>query len=200
MVIRGYYAVVDTPELAEFVLRGGASVVQLRAKQAATRALVDLGHRLRGITRDRVPFIVNDRVDVALLCDADGVHIGQDDLPLAVARRLMGTRLVGVSTHNLEQARRAASEGADYIGFGPVFPTRSKERPDPVTGVDALWHVCSELNLPVVAIGGISHSNIGRVVAAGAAAAVSIQAVHGAPDIGAAAAAMSAAFSEGARP
>jgi thiamine-phosphate pyrophosphorylase len=193
-VIGGFYAVVDDEGLCADVLRGGARVVQMRVKEASTRALIDLGRRLRAITRGQATFIVNDRADVALLCDADGVHVGQDDLPLGVARKLMGTRLVGVSTHSLAQAREAARGGADYIGFGPVFPTRTKDRPDPVTGVDALRIVCADVGIPVVAIGGITPDNVGQVVAAGAVAAVSMAAVNTAPDVASAAGAMAGAF------
>jgi thiamine-phosphate pyrophosphorylase len=193
-VIRGFYAVVDREDLCSAVLDGGAGVVQMRVKRASTRALIDLGYRLRALTRDRATFIVNDRCDVALLCDADGMHLGQEDLPLEAARKLMGTRLVGISTHDLAQARAAARGGADYVGFGPVFPTATKERPDPVTGLSALRDVCAELTIPVVAIGGITPANVADVVARGAAAAVSIAAVNSTPDVTAAAAAMSAAF------
>ena len=193
--IRGFYAVVDREDLCAALLDGGAGVVQLRAKGASTRMLIDVGRRLREITRDRAPFIVNDRCDVALLCDADGVHLGQDDLPLAAARLLMGSRRIGISTHNLEQARAAARGGADYLGFGPVFPTATKERPDPVTGLEALRRVCAEVDIPVVAIGGITPANVADVVACGAAAAVSISTVLSAADPRAAAAAMARAFS-----
>ena len=193
-MIRGFYAVVDREDLCAAVLRGGAGAVQLRVKPASTRALIDLGRRLRALTRGRVPFIVNDRADVALLCEADGVHLGQDDLPLRAARRLMGSRVIGISTHTLEQAREAARGGADYIGFGPVFSTTTKERPDPVTGLETLRRVCAELPIPVVAIGGITPANVAEVVACGAAAAVSIAAMNAAPDVASAAASIARAF------
>ena len=193
-MIRGFYAVVDSEVLCEAVLRGGAGVVQLRVKEASTRALIDLGRRIRALTSGHVPFIVNDRADVALLCEADGVHLGQDDLPLSAARKLMGHRIIGISTHTLEQAREAARGGADYIGFGPVFATATKDRPDPVTGLLALRQVCAEMPIPVVAIGGITPANVADVVACGAAAAVSIAAVNGALDVAAAAASVARAF------
>ncbi len=192
--IRGFYAIVEDDARCAELLDGGAGVLQLRAKDVSTRTLIDRGHRLRALTAGRVPFIVDDRCDVALLCDADGVHLGQDDLPLSAARRLMGARWVGVSTHDLAQAVTAARDGADYIGFGPVFATSTKERPDPVTGLDALRRVCAAVEIPVVAIGGITPANVADVVACGAAAAVSIAAVGVASDPRAAARAMARAF------
>jgi thiamine-phosphate pyrophosphorylase len=198
--IRGLYAVVEDPRACGALLDGGAGVIQLRAKTASTRVLIDAGRALREATRGRVPFIVNDRCDVALWCDADGVHLGQDDLPIAEARKLMGARWIGCSTHDFGQARAAVEAGADYIGFGPVFPTATKERPDPVTGLEALRRVCAAVPVPVVAIGGIGPGNVASVVACGAAAAVSISALLGAKDVRQAAAAMAAAFRTAAPP
>jgi thiamine-phosphate pyrophosphorylase len=134
-----------------------------------------------------VAFIVNDRLDVALAAGADGVHLGQDDLPLAAARRVAPAGFViGVSTHNLAQARAAVAGGADYLGFGPCFATATKENPDPVVGLDALAEVC-RLPAPVVAIGGITLDTVGAVARAGAAAAAIIGAVNAADDVTAAA-------------
>ncbi|MEK6606892.1 MAG: thiamine phosphate synthase [Myxococcota bacterium] len=195
MKIRGFYAIVDDEAPVEALLRGGAPVVQLRRKGAGARELLDLARLLRARTRGRALFIVDDRPDIALLADADGVHVGQDDLPLDATRRVVGARLVGVSTHSLAQARDAEAGGADYIGFGPIFPTASKERPDPVVGVDALAEVCRVVRVPVVAIGGVTPANVALVVAAGAAAAVSIAGVLRAADVEAAARAMARAFS-----
>jgi thiamine-phosphate pyrophosphorylase len=138
--------------------------------------------------------IVNDRLDVALATGADGVHLGQDDLPLPAARALAPAGFViGVSTHDEAQARAARDGGATYIGFGPCFPTRTKLNPDPVVGLDQLARVC-RLPLPVVAIGGIGLDTVGEVVHAGAAAAAVISAVNGAPDVVAAARQVSNAF------
>ena len=126
---------------------------------------------------------VNDRVDVALAIGADAVHLGQDDLSVKDARLVAGDALaIGVSTHDEVQARAAFDAGADYVGFGPVFPTRTKERPDPVVGELALTRVAAALSIPVVAIGGIDLANIHRVAATGAAAAAVISAVEEAVD------------------
>jgi thiamine-phosphate pyrophosphorylase len=135
-------------------------------------------------------------VDVALAVGADAVHVGQDDLPLAEVRRVAGDRLrVGVSTHNPIQAREAVASGADYIGFGPVFATSSKERPDPVVGLDALRAVAASAGrTPVVAIGGITIETVRLVAGAGAAAAAVISAVEMAADRTAAGREVAAAF------
>jgi thiamine-phosphate pyrophosphorylase len=152
---------------------------------------------LRALTkRAHVPFVVNDRVDVALAAGADGVHLGQEDLPLAAARELAGTRLViGVSTHTPAQAEAAARAGADYLGFGPVFATSTKANPDPVQGVAMLAEaVRRAAPVPVVAIGGIGLAQVEEIAASGAAAACVISGVNSAPDVVAAGRTVSAAF------
>jgi thiamine-phosphate pyrophosphorylase len=128
-------------------------------------------------------FIVNDHPDIAIAVDADGVHLGQDDLPAEEARKLMGSgRIIGVSTHSIAQARAAESVGADYVGFGPVFPTETKDA-GPLQGIGALRQVRSAVTVPIIAIGGIRSGNIGDVLAAGADGAAVISAILGAPDI-----------------
>jgi thiamine-phosphate pyrophosphorylase len=142
---------------------------------------------------------VNDRLDVALAVGADVVHLGQDDLSLADARRLRieagrPDLSIGVSTHNHAQALAAATGGADYLGFGPIFGTGSKLNPDPIVGLDALAAVCRDVSLPVVAIGGITLDTVGAVAQAGASAAALIAAVTSAPDPTAAGLQVAAAF------
>ncbi len=128
-------------------------------------------------------FIVNDRVDVAKAIGADGVHLGQEDLPLADARAILGPgKLIGISTHTLAQAVEAESGGVDYIGFGPIFPTATKENPGPVVGVDGLREVRARVRIPVVAIGGITAKNAGDVRAAGADGVAVVSAVLAAAD------------------
>jgi thiamine-phosphate pyrophosphorylase len=128
-------------------------------------------------------FIVNDRVDVAQVVGADGVHLGQEDLPLADARAILGPdKLLGISTHTMNQALEAEAGGADYIGFGPIFPTSTKEHPDPVVGIAGLREVRAKVRLPIVAIGGITAKNAREVVAAGADCVAVISAVLAAPD------------------
>ncbi len=128
-------------------------------------------------------FIVNDRCDVAKAVGADGVHLGQEDLPLVDARAILGSgKLIGVSTHSLAQALEAEKAGADYIGFGPIFQTTTKENPDPVVGVGGLREVRARVRIPIVAIGGITAQNVADVMNAGADGAAAISAILAAPD------------------
>ena len=212
VAMRGFYAILDAApgELgdgaalrrrAEALLAAGPCCLQLRAKTAGAAAMRDAGHVLLAACRAAgVAFCVNDRLDVALAIGADVVHLGQDDLPLADARRVLemtgrASMLVGISTHNLEQAAAAVAGGADYIGFGPLFGTGSKENPDPVVGVDGLAAVCRAVDgrVPVVGIGGITLDRVPAVAAAGASAAAVIAAVARAVDPTAAGRAVAAA-------
>ncbi len=178
----------STAEVVTAALAGGATVVQLRDKERTGAALVRVGHHLRALTRAHGGLlIVNDRVDVALAIDADGAHVGQDDLPAREARRLLGPdRLLGVSARTVEEAVRAAGEGANYIGFGPVFPTATKGDAGPPRGLEDLRRACRAVTVPIVAIGGITSDNVGDVLVAGAAGVAVIAAVVTAPDMAAA--------------
>jgi len=150
------------------LLKGGASVIQLRAKGIPSREFFQLAVETRRHTSAAgCLFIVNDRLDIALSTGADGVHLGQGDLPLAVARRLMGDRGIGISTHDLDQAKDAERGGADYIGFGPIFGTATKHTGYPPRGLPMLKKIRKATNLPIVAIGGISEQNAGMVWEAG---------------------------------
>src|SRR5581483_2856172 len=199
--LRGLYGMVDlrpgappAGRLARALLDGGARVLQLRMKHASAGSMLAVVDELRPICRRREALlIVNDRVDVALVGGADGVHLGQDDLPLAEARRIAPKLIIGISTHDEAQARAAAEGGADYLGFGPIFETTSKQNPDPVVGLERLAAVC-KLEVPIVAIGGISVERAADCARAGAAAVAIISAVSSAPDVAAAARAVSAAF------
>jgi thiamine-phosphate pyrophosphorylase len=155
-------------EVVRSAIRGGVDAVQLREKESGDARLLELARSLREITaRERVLFIVNDRVDVALLCGADGVHLGQGDLPVAAARDLAVSRLlIGVSTHDAGEARRAEREGADYIGVGPVFPTTTKDAGPPL-GPEGLAGVLASTTLPAFAIGGITAERVPLLEAAG---------------------------------
>jgi thiamine-phosphate pyrophosphorylase len=171
----GLYAIVDPAftadpaRLALAILRGGCSLLQLRAKSGSDRASLALARRIAASCRDAgVPFVVNDRVDLAILCGADGVHLGQDDLPIAEARRLSSSLVIGRSTHDEAQVDAAVDEGADIVALGPIFTTASKERPDPVVGTARLERVCARLSTPVVAIGGITLERAPAIAAAGA--------------------------------
>ncbi len=185
------YAIVDPLDtgrppqaLAAALLAGGARLLQLRLKSAPARVLLAEARAMRALTRQYgARLIVNDRPDVAAAAAADGVHLGQDDLPLAAARAILppGT-IVGISTHDLEQARLAAQAGADYIAIGPVFSTTTK--PDALTprGLALVGAVRAAVPCPVVAIGGISLERAATVRAAGADAVAMIGALVRAPD------------------
>jgi thiamine-phosphate pyrophosphorylase len=149
---------------------GGARLIQIRDKRAAGRDLYDIVRAALAIARPcGARLIVNDRVDVALAAGADGVHVGQEDLPARAAREILGPdRIVGFSTHTLEQVREASHLPVDYIAFGPVFETATKENPDPVVGVEGIARVRAEVAGPLVAIGGITLERAPAVLAAGA--------------------------------
>jgi thiamine-phosphate pyrophosphorylase len=199
----GLYGMVDlgpgsppAGRLARALLDGGARVLQLRMKRGSAADMLAVVDELRPLCRAHdATFIVNDRLDVALAGGADGVHLGQDDLPLEAARKLAPQLIIGVSTHNEAQARDAAAGGADYIGFGPCFVTTTKENPDPVVGLEKLTAVCRMVApLPVVAIGGITLERCAEVARSGARAAAIISAVNGAADPAEAARVVASAF------
>ena len=171
-------------EVVRAAIRGGATVVQLREKEATTREMIELGEALHRITRQAgIPLIVNDRLDVALAIEAEGVHVGHDDMPPALARRLIGPdRILGVSPETLEEARQAERDGADYLGVGDVYGTPTKADAGPPIGVEGLAQVVRAVSIPVVAIGGITPENAGAVIEAGAAGVAVISAIVGAPD------------------
>lgn len=169
------YAIIDAGmaedplALTKTALSSGCAMLQLRAKDLDDRAFVGLATRARTACRQaRVPFVVNDRADIARIVNADGLHLGQDDLGVRDARLVVGDMQIGVSTHDLDQASRAVRDGADLIAFGPVFETVTKENPDPIVGTKLLRQVCEAVALPVVAIGGITPENAGPTLAAGA--------------------------------
>ena len=171
------YAIVDVATLDGRSVRaavaalalGGASLVQFRAKGPTDRQLFEqAGEAVAGAREAGVAILVNDRPDIALMLGADGVHVGQDDLPPEECRKLLGeAAIVGVSTHNQEQLRAAREAPVDYIAVGPVFATVTKEAAAPVVGIDFLRLARDVTDRPLVAIGGITCSNVGQVVAAG---------------------------------
>lgn len=155
-------------QLVQSLIEAGVAVLQLRDKRLSDRDLMQRARLLRQLTRPSATlFVVNDRPDIAVLSEADGVHVGQDELTAADCRRLLGPgRLVGVSTHDLAQARQAVADGADYIGCGPTFPSSTKGFED-YPGLDFLRAVQAEIRLPAFAIGGIDQRNVAQVLAAG---------------------------------
>ncbi len=172
-------------EVMEEAIRGGADCIQLREKNKTKKELLEMARRLRELTdRYAVPFIVNDHVDIALAVNADGVHLGQDDLPLEEARRILGPdKMIGISTHKLEEALAAERNGADYIGVGPVFPTDTKEDVVDPVGIQYVDEVVRNISIPFVAIGGIKLHNVDEVLQAGAQRICIVSAVVGADDV-----------------
>lgn len=170
-------------EVMEAALKGGADIVQLRDKDISKRDLLEKAKRLRDLTaKYNVPLIINDHPDVALAIGADGVHLGQDDMPITVARQIMGSdRIIGISTHRIEQARAAVNAGADYIGVGPVYATGTKPGRQPVTTA-YVSQVAAETRIPWVAIGGITADNANEVLDAGASRLCAVSAVVGSAD------------------
>jgi thiamine-phosphate pyrophosphorylase len=186
------YAILDpeqtkgraTETVLRELLEGGIKLLQLRAKAMIPVDFLRLACATRTLTRSYAcRLIVNDRVDIALACEADGVHLGQEDLPLRAARKLMGDKLIGVSTHEVEQAREAERGGADYIGFGPMFGTITKETGYSARGPAMLRQVRDTVSIPIVAIGGITEANVAEVWQAGADSAAIISDLLGADDI-----------------
>jgi len=184
------------PVVAGMAVAGGAGVIQLRAKEASTRLLYEKALAIKKEVAGKAIFIINDRLDVARAADADGVHLGQDDLPAAVARRIWGPeKIIGVSVGNVEEALRAEADGADYLGAGAIFATPTKTDAQAI-GLKGLEEICRTVDIPVVGIGGINKSNVLQIIAAGAAGVAVVSAVVSAPDVTKAAAELLAVVQE----
>ena len=179
-----YVAVADARRVAHAVIDGGADLLQLRAKQQSVEGITAIASDLLRITRAAgVPLVINDHPAIAREVGADGVHVGQDDLSIAKTREIAGANcFVGKSTHSLEQATRAAAEGADYIGFGPLFATPTKPDYAPI-GVADIREVHARVQLPIFCIGGIKLNNLPYVIAAGARRVVIVSGLLQADDI-----------------
>ncbi|MSP13687.1 MAG: thiamine phosphate synthase [Chloroflexi bacterium] len=175
-------------EVIEAAIRGGATVVQYREKSVSTRQMIKEGEALQELCRAHgIPLFINDRVDIALAIKADGVHVGQEDMPAVIVRRLVGPEvLIGVSAETVELARQAAAEGADYLGAGSVFATSTKADAGVPIGLDRLAAIVKAMTVPVVAIGGINTGNAADVIRAGAAGVAVVSAVVAAKDVEAA--------------
>lgn len=166
-------------EITRLAIAGGADTIQYRQKSGSTREMIEIARNMKQLCSEAgVTFIVNDRLDVAIAAEADGVHLGQDDFPIPMARELLGEgRIIGGSAATLDEARKCLSEGADYVGFGPVYPTSSKDDAGPVSGIDILKQVVEIIPLPIIAIGGVGAENIPDVMRAGAHGIAVISAV-----------------------
>ncbi len=178
-------------DLLEAAIRGGAKIIQLREKELATGDLYRMALAFRKITAEAgILLIINDRIDIALAVDADGVHLGQEDLPLSAARRIAPELLIGISTHSREEALKAQGEGADYVNIGPIFTTRTKEGVNEFLGPEAIPGIVAGLSVPFTVMGGIGGANIEKVVAQGAHRVAVVTAVTMADDMAGAVAAL----------
>ncbi len=166
-------------EITRLAIAGGADTIQYRQKSGSTREMIEIARNMKRLCSEAgVTFIVNDRLDVAIAAEADGVHLGQDDFPIPMAQELLGEgRIIGGSAATLGEARKCLSEGADYVGFGPVYPTSSKDDAGPVSGIDILKQVVEIIPLPIIAIGGVGAESIPDVMRAGAHGIAVISAV-----------------------
>lgn len=173
-------------EVLEAVIQGGARIIQLREKEYPKKDLYHLALKFREITaKAGVLLIINDHVDIALGVEADGVHLGQEDLPLTVARQLAPELLIGASTHSLEQALQAQKDGADYVNIGPIFPTGTKEGVELVLGPEAIAKISPHVEVDFTVMGGINEANIDQVLAQGARRVAMVTAITRAADIAA---------------
>jgi thiamine-phosphate diphosphorylase len=174
----------DILHLIAEAVAGGATIVQLRGKNWTSREFLERGvEAVRLLRPQRIPLIINDRMDIALACEADGVHLGQDDMPLSYARKILGKkRIIGISASTVAEAETAEKEGADYIGVGAIFRTFSKKDIGPLLGLEGLRKIRQRVNIPILAIGGISAANAAEVISAGADGVAVISAITSALD------------------
>ena len=173
------------PQAVRLALEGGVRCVQLREKDLPIRELLALAQELRSITREfGAKLFINDRVDVAVAVEADGVHLGHLSIPVEAARTVVGkSMLIGVSTHNLDEAKAAETVGADFITFGPILETTSKAKKVTPVGVDAINRIKSGITIPIFALGGVKSGYIKQIMASGAYGISMISAILGADDI-----------------
>ena len=172
-------------QIVEAAIRGGVTAVQYREKSTSIRKMIEEALELRNLCHAyRVPFIINDRVDLALAVDADGVHVGQDDMPAPLARKLIGPeKILGISVDHITQVGAAMAEGADYVGASPIFATPTKpDAPQPL-GIKGLQEIALVCTLPIVAIGGLNISNAAAILRAGAAGIAVVSAIVAADDV-----------------
>lgn len=195
---RGLMSSPTIEESVEQAILGGCTVVQLREKDCSSREFYETARRVREITANyQVPLIINDRVDIALAVDADGVHVGQSDLPAAAVRRILGNdKIIGVSAARLEEARKAQEDGADYLGVGAMFATGTKKNTRSVS-IENLTEICAAVEIPVVAIGGIHEENAASLRDTGIAGLAVVSAVVAQPDVAQAAARLKKIFTDG---
>jgi thiamine-phosphate pyrophosphorylase len=174
----------DLVRLVRESVRGGVTAVQLRAKGLGTREFLKLAIRMADVLKGRsIPFIINDRVDIALACGAEGVHLGQDDMTADIARKLLGPmRIIGISVNTMKEARAAERLGADYLGLNPIYETTTKDTGLPALGPSGVVRMHERIGIPIIAIGGINIGNAADIMRSGAAGIAVVSAILGAPD------------------
>ncbi|KPJ67837.1 MAG: thiamine-phosphate pyrophosphorylase [Coxiella sp. DG_40] len=172
----------DIETVVTEAIKGGVDAVQLREKNASTQEIIELGKKLQVLLyKHNVPLIINDRVDIAMALNANGVHLGQKDMPYHSARKLLGNKkIIGISVSNSEQAHKAQQWDVNYLGIGPVFETSTKLDTSPVIGIEGLRRICSISKHPIIAIGGINVTNAHSVLSAGATGIATVSAICGA--------------------
>ena len=169
-------------DTAEAACKGGASLIQLREKSRSGREFLDIAKQLKTVTdKFGVPLIINDRIDIALACGADGVHLGQEDIPVSDARRILGgDKIIGATAKTVEQALEAQNSGADYLGVGAIFPSVTKNALP--TDIDTLKNICNSVHIPVCAIGGITYENCSVLTGSGISGVAVVSAIAGSKD------------------
>lgn len=175
----------DLINIIRQAVAGGVTLVQLRAKKLSASAFLELSLKAASLLRKKkIPLLINDRPDIALACRAGGVHLGQDDMPVAAARLLLGKdRMIGLSVSSLKEALKAEKEGADYVGLGPVFPTLTKDTPLTPLGLRGVRDIRARISIPILAIGGITKDNAPEVIRAGADGIAVVSAIMSARNI-----------------
>jgi thiamine-phosphate pyrophosphorylase len=187
----GYYLITDSKlskkgilSDVENALSAGCKIIQYREKEKSTKEMIKEATKIKDRCKGKAIFLINDRLDIALAVDSDGIHIGQDDIPFAIARKILGKeKIIGLTVHNLEEALNAEKIGADYIAISPVFETDTKKDAGVACGVDIIKKIKEKVRLPLVAIGGINKQNLYKVIKAGADFAVAISAIICSDDV-----------------
>lgn len=182
---RSFLKNISLKEAVEDSIKGGAGIIQIREKDASTRKFFDIANEIHQITKYyNVPLIINDRIDIAQAIKAEGVHLGQDDMPIEYARKILGEdTIIGISCGNAREALEAQSKGANYLGLGAVFSTNTKKDIDIPIGLEALKEITSKIHIPSVAIGGVNHSNAKSVMETGVSGVSIISCILGSNDI-----------------
>lgn len=185
-------------QCVEDAIKSGVTLVQVREKDVSTREFYEIAKEVKEITsKYNIPIIINDRIDIALAIDADGVHLGQSDMPIEFARKILGkNKIIGISANTLEEALEAQEAGADYVGLGAVFYTGTKKDIKEPMGLEGLKHIVDNINIPSVAIGGINHENAKSVISTGVNGLSVISCILGSDDIASATKELSKFFYE----